>query len=140
MPPPALRAGESAAAPATAAAGAPVASTLIDVDALALTFGGNPVKMRKYALLFLESASEAMVDLEAALAAGDNERLANLGHRLKSSARAVGAMGFANLCEALEAQRGADGNAEAQPVVVRLGELLVTLREHIELEVALPQA
>jgi two-component system sensor histidine kinase/response regulator len=138
MPPPAPRAGQPSPVAGTTAA-APVLSTLIDLDALALTFGGNAVKMRKYALLFLDAAGDAMVDIDEALARGDSERLADLGHRLKSSARAVGAMGFACLCETLEAQRGGVDMAQAAPVVTRLGELLAELRGHIEQEVALPQ-
>ena len=144
-PPPALRAGQGAlAAPSGVAGSPPVPASLpgdglIDMAALALTFGANPVKMRKYALLFLDSAREAMADIGEALARADNERLADLGHRLKSSARAVGAFGFANLCEALEAQRGAADLAAARPLVARLGELLEQLREHIEQEVAVPQ-
>ena len=81
-----------------------------------------------------------MVEIEDALAHADNTRLADLGHRLKSSARAVGAMGFAQLCEALEAQRGDADMAQATPVVVRLSALLELLGEHIEREVALPGA
>ena len=141
MPPPAPRAGQAPAVRAVMPAPmpAPDSSGLIDVSALALTFGGNPAKMRKYALLFLDAARDAMADLDDALAQADHARLADLAHRLKSSARAVGAMGFANLCEALEAQRGADGVLEAVPIVARLGELLAQLREHIEQEVAVPQ-
>ena len=139
MPPPALRAGQAPPARDTVPAALPVSSDLIDVGALALTFGGNPVKMRKYALLFLDAARDSMVDLIDALAHADNARLADLAHRLKSSARAVGAIGFANLCEALEAQRGAQSVTDAAPIVARLGELLTQLRDHIEQEVAVPQ-
>ncbi len=135
IPPPAPRAGE----PASPGPVYPV-TDLIDVGALALTFGGNPVKMRKYALLFLESAHAAMVEIEDALAQADNARLADLGHRLKSSARAVGAMSFAQLCEALEAQRGDADMDQARPIVARLSVLLELLADHIEREVALPGA
>ena len=135
VPAPALRAGQ--ALPANAAS--PAQEPLIDVAALALTFGGNPVKMRKYALLFIESAHEAMADIGEALARADNARLADLGHRLKSLAKAVGAFDFAGLCEALEAQRASVGTTQAALLVARLSTLLEALGEHIEHEVALPQ-
>ncbi|QYF96150.1 CHASE domain-containing protein [Massilia sp. PAMC28688] len=112
---------------------------LIDMAALALTFGGNPAKMRKYALLFLESAQHAMQDMQASLARGDYGRLAELGHRIKSSARAVGAVGFANLCEALETQASQPDAEQAAALVQRLGVLLTLLAGHIEREVILPQ-
>ena len=134
-PPPAPRM-ETAAAAAIAAAPAP----LIDMHALSMTFGGNPVKMRKYALLFLESAHDAMRDIDAALRDGDMERLADLGHRLKSSARAVGAISFSELCAALEALRETGPEEEAQALAGRMAVLLEQLAEHIEREVAVPQA
>jgi two-component system sensor histidine kinase/response regulator len=109
---------------------------LIDEAALAHTFGANPVKMRKYALLFLESAHQAMLEIDAALAHGDLERVAQLGHRLKASARAVGAAGFAQLCLALE-ELPQDA-AGAGVLTARMAELLARLDEHIVLRVALP--
>lgn len=114
------------------------ASELLDMDALSLTFGGNPLKMRKYALLFLESAQHALGDIGVALEAGDVERAADLGHRLKSSARAIGAMGFADLCAALEAARADAGTDAARALAGRMAELLMRLAEHIEQEVAAP--
>jgi len=120
--------------PATAAP----QSELLDMDALSLTFGGNPLKMRKYALLFLESAQHALGEIGVALEAGDVGRAAGLGHRLKSSAKAIGAMGFADLCAALEAASG-DASAEAARALAgRMAELLTRLAEHIEQEVATP--
>jgi two-component system sensor histidine kinase/response regulator len=133
IPPPAPR-----AAPVSAPPPAP-GSELIDEEALALTFGGNPVKMRKYALLFLESAHQAMAEINDAVARADRQRMAELGHRLKSSAKAVGAIGFANLCLALEAQAGTDVPADAASLAARMAELLVQLSEHIEQRVAVPQ-
>jgi HPt (histidine-containing phosphotransfer) domain-containing protein len=112
---------------------------LIDMSALALTFGGNPAKMRKYALLFLESARHALDDMRDSVGRGDLGRLAELAHRIKSSARAVGASGFASLCEALELQENNPDAAQAAALVDRLGTLLELLAEHIDREVVLPQ-
>ena len=131
--PPAVRV-ELAPAPAPAS---PCA--LIDEAALAMTFGGNPVKMRKYALLFLDSANHAMVEINEAVAHADRERLGQLGHRLKSSATAVGALGFAALCEALETLDPQAAPGDAGALAARMGALLAQLGEHIEQKVALVQ-
>ena len=40
--------------------------------------------------------------MDGALAQGDVARVRELGHRIKSSARTVGALGMADICQALE--------------------------------------
>jgi two-component system sensor histidine kinase/response regulator len=126
---------EAPAAPAAAQAPEP----LIDEAALAQTFGGNPVKMRKYALLFLESAHLAMVEINDAVARADAVRMRELGHRLKSSAKAVGAFGFADLCAALETLDVDPAPGVAGALAARMAQLLEQLDAHIEQHVALPQ-
>jgi PAS domain S-box-containing protein len=88
-----------ASAPAGAAA---PQSSVFDQGALSLTFGGNPDKMRKYALMFLDASADGLRDIADAIAQADLERLAAIGHRLKSSARAIGALDFADSCAQLE--------------------------------------
>ena len=95
----AARAGQGG--PADHAAGA-VAATVFDQAALSLTFGGNADKMRKYALMFLDASSDGLLDIDDAIARADLARLAAIGHRLKSAARAVGALDFADSCAQLE--------------------------------------
>ncbi len=114
-------------------------SALIDEEALAMTFGGNPAKMRKYALLFLESAQQAMGEINDAVARADHKRVSELGHRLKSSAKAVGATSFAALCDALEMLDGEAAPADAGVLAARMAELLVQLGEHIERRIAVVQ-
>jgi HPt (histidine-containing phosphotransfer) domain-containing protein len=77
-------------------------SSVFDQDALSLTFGGNPDKMRKYALMFLDASADGLRDIADAIAQADLERLAAIAHRLKSSARAIGALDFADSCAQLE--------------------------------------
>ncbi|GGB87375.1 CHASE domain-containing protein [Pseudoduganella buxea] len=112
---------------------------LFDVSALGQTFGNKPDKMRKYALMFLDSAREGMEEIDEALAHQDLARLAELGHRIKSSARAVGAHSFAELCLALERLRKGGGIDEARAIVGHMRPLLEQLDEHIgdELEARL---
>jgi HPt (histidine-containing phosphotransfer) domain-containing protein len=107
---------------------------MFDVRALAQTFGNKPEKMRKYANMFIDSAQDGLREVQAALEAGDMVRLSELGHRIKSSARAVGAMSFADLCLALEKLAPADGIERARAIVAQMQPLLDRLREHIAQE------
>ncbi|MFS2003080.1 CHASE domain-containing protein [Duganella sp. CT11-25] len=129
--PPAI-VSRSTAAPEAAPAPAPV--ELFDVAALALTFSGKPDKMRKYALLFLQSARDGMKEVDAALARDDLAQLSELGHRIKSSARAVGAMQFGNLCLGLEHLRKDPDIGKARQLVQQMHAMLAVLDEHIEQE------
>jgi HPt (histidine-containing phosphotransfer) domain-containing protein len=129
----AARAAAQAAAPAVAVPAAAPAE-LFDVAALAQTFGGKPDKMRKYALLFLQSARDGMKEVDAALADEDLEQLSELGHRIKSSARAVGAMQFGNLCLALEQVRKDTDTGNARQLVQQMHAMLAVLDEHIAQE------
>ena len=111
---------------------------MLDLARLAATFGGNPDKMRKYALMFLDAARDGLADIGEALARGDAVRAADLAHRLKSSARAVGAMRFDALCQELEQLRGGaeggDGNGNgkaARALLARMHALLDQLPGHI---------
>jgi two-component system sensor histidine kinase/response regulator len=107
---------------------------LFDVDALAQTFGGKMDKMRKYALLFLESARDSLVEIDAALAQENLALLAELGHRTKSSARAVGAMRFGSLCLALERVRHDADTGNARQLVPQMHAMLAVLNEHVAQE------
>jgi signal transduction histidine kinase/CheY-like chemotaxis protein/CHASE1-domain containing sensor protein/HPt (histidine-containing phosphotransfer) domain-containing protein len=115
---------------------------VLDLARLAATAGGDTDRMRKYAYLFLETARENLVGIEDALAGGDLTHTASLAHQLKSAARAVGALGFGDVCEDLEAQPGrmgqADGGAvavagtaQARALVARLRALLLRIEREV---------
>jgi CheY-like chemotaxis protein len=84
----------------TAAAGDP---QVIDLSVLSRFVDGDVDRFGRYARLFVETAAESLAELEAGRAAGDLKAIAALGHRLKSSARMVGALGIVAECESLEA-------------------------------------
>lgn len=125
---------DAGAAPAAAPGTAGDSGALFDIAALAQTFGGKPDKMRKYTRLFLDAARDGLADIDAALAAGSLVTLAELGHKLKSSARAVGAMRFGNLCYALEQVRHDADTANAAQLVAQLHAMLPLLGPHMEQE------
>jgi two-component system sensor histidine kinase/response regulator len=117
----------------------PQAPAPLDVDVLSETFGGNPEKMRKYAFMFLETAREGLLEIDRALAAGDVGRAAGVAHRIKSSARTVGALGFGDVCADLEAQRDHGSVAQARSLAARLRALLARLERHIAAELGARQ-
>ncbi|WP_426076539.1 CHASE domain-containing protein [Janthinobacterium sp. PSPC3-1] len=111
-------------------------AAVLDVAALSLTFSNDPVKMRKYAQLFLDTARDGLAEMEQALALEDLKRLADLGHRTKSSALAVGANAFAALCLALEGLRHGGDLPQARALMAAMGPALAQVAEQISLDFA----
>jgi PAS domain S-box-containing protein len=105
---------------------------VIDLAVLAKSVGNDPAKIRKFAIKFLESTQKGMAVIDAALERKDMAALAASGHRLKSSARVVGALGFADLCQALEQCKEDENMERAQDIVVRLRQLLEQIRNQID--------
>jgi two-component system sensor histidine kinase/response regulator len=114
----------------------PAPLALFDVAELSQTFAGDAVKMRKYAMMFLDSARDGINEIELANARGDLARVAELGHRVKSSARTVGALSFAQLCARLEGLQKDGDPAEVELILAQLKVLLVTLGDHMTGEIA----
>jgi signal transduction histidine kinase/CheY-like chemotaxis protein/HPt (histidine-containing phosphotransfer) domain-containing protein len=107
---------------------------VIDLTVLSMLLGYDQDKVSKFAAKFLHSAQEGIGDMEAALGRGDVAALRELGHRLKGSARTVGAFRMGDLCEQLEqlAPRAQDsGYAQATALVEQLQTLLQQVAQHI---------
>lgn len=135
-----LRAFNAPLAPAPAATpgdtegGSAGPAEIFDLAALAETFGNKPEKMRKFALMFLLAAREAIGEMQQAMTRGDLGRIAELGHRTKSSAKAVGAMRFAALCDRLETLGEGGEPGQVRQILAQLPPLLERLAEQIALE------
>lgn len=117
-----------------AAAPAPAAESLLDIGALAATFGSDPDKMRKFAFMFLDSAREGLAEIDIALVSNDLARAGSVAHRMKSSARAVGAFSFANLCAELERHHGPGNGAQAKAMSARLRSIFARLERQVAAE------
>ena len=104
---------------------------IIDLSVLAQLLGYHPHKIRKFAFKFLQTTEAGFNDMEAALAAGELQKVRELGHRIKSSARTVGAFGMAELCAQLEQLAAQDGTAAARSLLDRLWPLLHQVSEQI---------
>jgi PAS domain S-box-containing protein len=107
------------------------AGALLDMRVLSDAFGGQPERMRKFAFLFLDAARDGLREIDRALAAHDVARAAAVAHRLKSTARTVGALAFGDVCADLERQ---DAPAAARDLAARLRGLLARLEHHIAAE------
>ncbi|RSZ56769.1 PAS domain S-box protein [Massilia atriviolacea] len=107
---------------------------VIDLTVLAKLLSYNQDKVRKFAFKFLQTTQDGFEEMETALAAGDIARVRELGHRIKSSARTVGAMGMGELClrlENLAHGSPASERAEAKALIAQLWPLLARITEQI---------
>ena len=98
--------------------------SVVDLRILEKSAGGDPVRFQRFARLFIESVSGTLAELDQALAAEDLGKLADLGHRLKSSSSMVGALGFAAMCQRLENMRDDATLLQAREVVDRMPDIL----------------
>jgi len=69
---------------------------------LAALVGDDPAVIREFLLDFRASAVTIATELAAACASGQAAQAGALAHKLKSSARAVGALALGELCAELE--------------------------------------
>jgi signal transduction histidine kinase/DNA-binding response OmpR family regulator len=104
----------------------------IDLAVLAGHFPTAPQKILIYADKFVSSAHKGLQEMNAARASQDLDQMAALGHSLKSSARTVGANGFADLCHALEGLKGSGDLIEAGRIVDQLPLILDSIEQQLE--------
>ena len=100
----------------------------MSLSVLAALVDNDPDTMSRLLRIFLDNAASTAVELEAAVRAGAMADVKTLGHRLKSSARAVGAMRLADTCQALEQL---DGIGQAAALVAQLPAMLDALRREL---------
>jgi len=105
---------------------------IIDLSILAEMMGTHPERIPEFAHRFIASTTIDIDEIEKALARNDMEELGALGHRAKSPARMVGAIGFADLCQALENCAHNGDIEEARDIVNQLRPLLQQISRKIE--------
>ena len=105
---------EEQAMPSTPPAAAPVA---VDVNALKVLIGDDEEMIRDFLHDFRLSAARIAVELRTACAAGQAAVAGTLAHKLKSSARSVGALALGELCAEME-KAGKDGDTDALAVLL----------------------
>jgi CheY-like chemotaxis protein/HPt (histidine-containing phosphotransfer) domain-containing protein len=116
------------------AARAGAAAAPLDMEAFAASFGHDRDKMRKFAFLFLDSAREGLAEIDVALARSDLARAGAVAHRIKSSALAVGAGSFAEVCNDLEAQPARGNLPQGRALAARLRGLYARIERQVGAE------
>lgn len=108
----------------------------LDLSVLDRMVGKDPIRFRKFALLFLQSIGDVLDQVDQALAAEDLAALAGLGHRAKSTSMNVGAAGLARQCLAMESAALQQDRAAAYAVARGLRPLLELVRAAIDQRLA----
>ena len=92
----------------------------IDLQEIKKIFRSRPERIGKLAQDFLKSGRQGLAEVHLAYQAGDAATLVQIGHRLKSSSRYMGAHGFADLMQALEssAKNGVSDQTAATVVLL----------------------
>ena len=111
------------------------AAAQVDLGQLAATFDGDRDRMRKYAFMFVATARDALAEIEVAFSKDDAPAAAAVAHRVKSSARVIGAHAFAGVCEELEGQAGRP--AQARALAARLRAKLARIERDITAQLGL---
>jgi len=89
----------------------------LDVSVLKGLVGDDPDTVKEFLHDFRVSAAKIAAELRAAFAAGQTKAVVASAHKLKSSARAVGAFAFGKVCETIE-QAGKAGDADVLAVLL----------------------
>ncbi|MCB1887306.1 MAG: response regulator [Rhodocyclaceae bacterium] len=122
-------AGTSSEAVPVGDAGTGAAGDEVPLAAFEQLGGGDPERARRFAQAFVNSVEEAVTECREAQAARNIDKLREVGHRIKSTARWVEAEPLAVACETLEAACKAGSDDEAL-------QLAVALRERFERAIA----
>jgi PAS domain S-box-containing protein len=107
----------------------------VDLEVLASLTRRNPKMMREIAGVFLSFMDKTCHELDEALSGGNRAALMALGHKCKSSAAAVGAMGLSRTCQELEVamQNDTVPLERAAALVAEVKRLMVLIRERFAL-------
>jgi len=109
---------------------------MVDLSMLSRSVGGDALKVRRYAGMFVDDFPETLAELQATWALGDLPKLADIGHRWKSSSMMVGALGLAALCQTLEGLRVNGTLEQAGAVIQAMPAVLAGVSANIAKELA----
>jgi two-component system, sensor histidine kinase and response regulator len=110
----------------------PVSQKPVDVKVLEQLVGNDPAVIEEFLQDFRVSAAKIGTELRAAVVAADTARAGAAAHKLKSSARSVGALGLGELCAEME-RLGKAGDAQALTALLpRFESELATVDKYIE--------
>ena len=122
---------DSPDSPATSAPQAAAAEP-VDVSALKALVGDDPAVIREFLHDFRVSAAKTAAELKAACEHGQAAQAGALAHKLKSSARSVGALALGELCAGME-QAGQAGDTEALAALLpRFEQEMASVEHYLE--------
>jgi HPt (histidine-containing phosphotransfer) domain-containing protein len=131
MPAPATAQLIKLATPAAVPAAISVSQKPVDVKVLEQLVGDDPAVIGEFLQDFRVSAAKIGVELRAAYEAGDTVAAGVAAHKLKSSARSVGALALGELCAEME-RAGKAGDAQTLAALLPRFELeLATVDKYI---------
>ena len=106
----------------------------VDMAVLRQMFHNNNALVRKFGLKFIEVANDTLAEMKEAQSKKDLPTLGRLGHKLKSSARTIGASSFADLCEGLEKANTDSNWSDAESLLEKIPSLLEKITQQLENE------
>ncbi|OOZ39244.1 hypothetical protein BOW53_12345 [Solemya pervernicosa gill symbiont] len=92
----------------------------IDPTALSKLFGKKQIKQAEYLKKFARHGAESLKEIDVAFADNDNNQIAFIAHKLKSSAGMVGATSLASTCEQLEKIATEGDQSRIKPLISQL--------------------
>jgi PAS domain S-box-containing protein len=125
---------QSTSAPAEQARGvAPAAiSAPVDVNVLKSLIGDDEATLRKFLHDFRISADQIAAELRTACAEGHTAAAGAAAHKLKSSARSVGALALGELCAGIEQAGKAGQTAELAALLPRFEAEMSAVSSHLD--------
>lgn len=106
----------------------------VDIAILYQMFHNDTVLVRKFGFKFIEVANDTLTEMKIAQSKKDLPALGCLGHKLKSSARTIGALSFADLCVELEKASINNNWFDAELLLAKISLLLVQITQQLEQE------
>jgi PAS domain S-box-containing protein len=103
----------------------------IDPSALKSVFGDDEATFIEILKDFVEPATSNVDEIDAALTEHSADGVAKAAHKLKSSARSVGANDLADLCQVLEAAGNAEDWSEIDKAALRLSDTFQKVVDYI---------
>jgi HPt (histidine-containing phosphotransfer) domain-containing protein len=103
----------------------------LDLSVLEELAGHDAAKVRRYALLFIQSLEDVLAQIDGAVASQDLALLGDMGHRAKSTALNIGASAFAHECLLLEQAARSQDSATSLAIAKSLRPLFVPIHAAI---------
>ena len=103
----------------------------VDVSVLKALVGDDPKVIREFLDDFRTSAADAASELKRACESGTAAQAGAVAHKLKSSARAVGALALGELCAEIEAAWKRGGNAVPEGLLIRFEAELALVEDYL---------